>query len=518
MWVYKIQRHPLHSNRLPTMTPEELSLTYEMFEDHCGIRLLIDPEDGKILKANKAAIDFYGYPKSRLESMKIFEINLQPGEDLRRDMLKAKDNRQNHFLFQHKTADGSLKQVEVYTFGMPFEGREVLYSGVSDVTDVLHLRGEKLVLDEELKEKNLLLEALLEATQVGCWKWKVKTGELQLDRKWASMLGYELEELLPTNFETWRRLVHPDDEKRTIEALQRYFDGRVEFFDVDFRLKHKKGKWAWIQSKAKVVEWSPECEPLTVIGTHFDITKERELAHRLTAERERLEHLNSSREKLFSVFSHDIKNALNGILGVADLMNLSIEQKNYSELTSYLSMLTNSTSSSVSLLENLLHWSRIQKEDVTLNIRTVDLKIVFEKVISLLDSNLQTKKLKIALDLPPNAIVKADEFMLEVILRNLISNAIKYSFQKGEIRIIAKREDGFTTISIRDNGVGIPEAEKPYILDAPRIRSRNGTAKEKGTGIGLILCKNYVAQQGGSIWFESEDNLGTTFYFTLRSA
>ncbi|UJP65946.1 sensor histidine kinase [Mongoliitalea daihaiensis] len=236
----------------------------------------------------------------------------------------------------------------------------------------------------------------------------------------------------------------------------------------------------------------------------------------LKAQQAQLLELNATKDKFFSIIAHDLRSPFNAIMGLSDLLVEQVKQKDYSSIEQYAGIIRRSSQKAVNLLMNLMEWSRSQTGRMEFNPKRFDLIESILETIALFDEVASKKGIVILDKLPPKATVFADLAMINTVLRNLISNAIKFTRQEGEITVavVAKNEHELT-VSVTDNGTGIGKnrLEKLFQIDASQ--STLGTANEHGTGLGLILCKEFVEMHGGMIWVESEELKGSSFYFTL---
>jgi signal transduction histidine kinase len=228
-----------------------------------------------------------------------------------------------------------------------------------------------------------------------------------------------------------------------------------------------------------------------------------------------LKQLNSTKDKFFSIIAHDLKNPFNSIAGFTELMIENNEIYDAAKRLKFLKILKGSTAKVSSLLDNLLIWANSQSGKLKFYPKNINLAQQLANVVSLLEIQAIDKDISILNMVEKNIFVKADENMLDTILRNLISNAIKFTQPKGEIQVYATLKNDFAEITVKDNGVGMSEAEITTIFNVSEIRSSKGTSNEQGSGLGLILCKDFVESHGGKIWVESVANKGSEFKFTL---
>jgi signal transduction histidine kinase len=228
---------------------------------------------------------------------------------------------------------------------------------------------------------------------------------------------------------------------------------------------------------------------------------------------EELEALNRVKDKFFSIISHDLRSPMNTLAGILDLTEKgAIKPEEFPQLLTDLRAQFNHTRT---LINNLLYWALLQMDNLKIAEEEVDVSELVEENFKLLGS-FYTKPVHFINNVAAGHIARADRNMINLVLRNLIQNAIKFTPEGGRISVNIAGRDNLWRVSVRDNGVGIPPEVQKILFEKTSGYSTRGTANEKGTGLGLILCKDFVERNGGTIWFESEPDQGTTFYFTLK--
>ena len=241
----------------------------------------------------------------------------------------------------------------------------------------------------------------------------------------------------------------------------------------------------------------------------------KKAADELAASELQLKELNASKDKLFSIIAHDLRSPFHALLRISELLATEIEEFSKEEITKFAAEMNNSLKNQFKLLENLLEWSRLQ----TGRMQYAPVKCsLFEKVndvTSLLSGNALKKNITMESYIRPNAFILADTNMLQSILQNLLANAIKFTKSGGKIDVKAAAENGMMKISVKDTGVGIGQDSLHKIFRTDSTVTTPGTENEKGTGLGLLLCKEMIERHGGTISVESELEKGTTFFFTL---
>jgi PAS domain S-box-containing protein len=252
-----------------------------------------------------------------------------------------------------------------------------------------------------------------------------------------------------------------------------------------------------------------------IISTSKDITEHKKALQDLKESEERLKELNATKDKLFSIIGHDLKGPLNNILGFSELIEQGFENYSAEELRNYNKIIFQLSQSVSMLLENLLTWSRAQRQKITITPQKIAVHFIVEKCFGLLIQNAIQKEIRLKNLLPPETVIYADEEMITTIIRNLVSNAIKFTNRGGTITVAAKRENGEVTISVSDTGIGIPKDKITQLFHPDVNNSSPGTEGEQGTGLGLIICKDFAEKNKGEIRVESETGKGTVFYLSL---
>lgn len=230
-----------------------------------------------------------------------------------------------------------------------------------------------------------------------------------------------------------------------------------------------------------------------------------------------LSELNSIKDKFFSIIAHDLKGPISTHHQLMKMLINDYFEYSHDERMEMLNVLHDSSKNTYLLLENLLMWSSIQRDQIVYQPDNINAKKIISGVIDNTISIAKIKSILIKNQVDENAVINADPKMFSFIVRNLVSNAIKYSHINGEITISANFEESRTVFCVSDNGIGMPEEVIGGLFNLEKSKSRIGTNNEKGTGLGLILIKEFLDKIGGEIWVESEVNKGSTFYFSLST-
>jgi PAS domain S-box-containing protein len=276
----------------------------------------------------------------------------------------------------------------------------------------------------------------------------------------------------------------------------------------------KDGSWVWVEATATAF-YDEDGNISGYHGVSRDIT-ERKKAELLLKEREsQLRDLNSTKDKLFSIIAHDLRSPFNAILGFSDILINNKKEIKAAESENYLKIINSSAKNTLTLLDNLLTWAKSQTGKIIYKPEKINLTEIVNEILKVSKSIAKIKNISLKYNQTADIEVYADVNMLNTILRNLISNAIKYSHSNGEINISAIQNKNKIEITVSDNGVGISEEIQNKLFEIDANITSSGTANEKGSGLGLILCKEFVEKHGGEIWLESELGKGSAFTFSL---
>jgi len=224
-----------------------------------------------------------------------------------------------------------------------------------------------------------------------------------------------------------------------------------------------------------------------------------------------LNDLNAAKDKFFSIIAHDLRNPFNAIIGLTDILLISLDNPDIQKLQRTLENIKGSSQQAHELLENLLLWARSQTGTISFRPEAIDLKVQAEESIELVAVQAARKNISIIADFNASGLINGDVNMMNTILRNLLTNAVKFTPHNGEVRVGISQNNGVCILSIKDNGIGIPADKLKNLFSIDTAHKTKGTDQEPGTGLGLILCKEFVEKHSGRIEVESEVGKGSEF-------
>jgi signal transduction histidine kinase len=246
-----------------------------------------------------------------------------------------------------------------------------------------------------------------------------------------------------------------------------------------------------------------------------DITEKKHAEEQLKKNADSLRELNATKDKFFGIIAHDLRNPFSSLLGASEILSNNVRQYDIDSIETFSRLSYDAAKSCYALLENLLEWSRAQTGNLKFNPLKVNITEIIEENLSVLKTFAANKKITLYSKVSEDIFSLADRDMLKAILRNLLNNALKFTCLNGEVFVNAIEEKNHIIISVKDNGIGIPKKDIDKLFRIDIKYTKVGTNEERGTGLGLLLCKEFVEQHGGKIWVESDEGEGSEFKFTI---
>jgi signal transduction histidine kinase len=246
-------------------------------------------------------------------------------------------------------------------------------------------------------------------------------------------------------------------------------------------------------------------EVLARINTHLTLQRQKK----------ELAELNTTKDKFFSIISHDMRGIFTPIVGSSDLIKRMVAKYDDDRLKKFSNNLSTSVKNALKLFENLLEWSRLQQGRMSFEPSHISLTDLVAQTVDLFSEHQKSKNIQIINNIKEIYHVSGDANMINTIIRNLVSNAMKFTHSGGTITLDAQKNNDFIEISVSDSGIGMTSEQMDELFRLKKTKSRKGTDGERGTGLGLILCKDFVEKHGGKLWVNSIMGKGTTFEFSL---
>jgi PAS domain S-box-containing protein len=374
------------------------------------------------------------------------------------------------------------------------------------LVDITHFKMQ----EEMIRESQARFENMANTAPVMIWIADVDGLFSFLNKVWLDFTGNEMGADLGMN---WLKNVHPEDLEKLLGLYQDAFSSKTSF-SCEFRFKRKDDVYRWIMING-TPRFSRDGIFMGLIGSCADISEQKESEEKIRKINIELAEINATKDKFFSIISHDLRSPLSGLMQILFIIAEDYDSLPNEEKLQMITDVANTSKKTYELMENLLEWSSVQTGTIPFYPKKLTLLMLLKNLEELYTQNLKSKEITLKIDVGPEISVYADKKMIETILRNLISNAIKFTHPNGTVSVSAEPGNDFVVIKVMDTGVGIKKEKLSELFQVDKVESTPGTAKETGTGLGLILCKELVEKQNGKMWVESKEDEGTTFYFTL---
>ncbi len=285
-------------------------------------------------------------------------------------------------------------------------------------------------------------------------------------------------------------------------------------WEGEFENKKKDGQKYWELARIAPI-MNERDEIVNYIAVKQDITERKIYQQQLEENEQNLKELNAKKDKFFSIIAHDLRSPFVGLVGLTDLLHAHFKEMDEEKIIYYLKHANESAHNVYKLLETLLQWSKTQTGKMEFKPEPIDLRDLIHESLELATVSAKNKNISLINYVFNPLLLEADKNMLFTVLRNLISNAIKYTPRDGKVEIDCIDKGQKVQLSVRDYGVGIPLKDQAKLFKIEESYSNPGTEKEKGSGLGLLMCKEFIEKHGGKIWCKSEENAGSTFFFTV---
>tara|TARA_R110001583_G_scaffold111032_3_gene260095 strand:+ start:5832 stop:7598 length:1767 start_codon:yes stop_codon:yes gene_type:complete len=471
---------------------------------------LISPK-GKWLKINTKLCQIVGYSEEELLSMTYKDIT-------------HPNDRANDLNFTTQLLAGAIESYTLEKRYVHKQGNTVwvllavslvrdkvgtpLYfvSKINDITD-RKITEEKLIISQ-----NRLRDAQ-RIGKLGTIDWDLITNDVELSEETARIYCFE-EGVTILPVEEIVKRAHPEDLERTHKSLMDALEGKAEH-NIEHRIICTDGKIVYLHAIAKIFRDSTN-KPIRMLGTNLDITERKLAEQEIQQKNKELEKLNIEKDKFFSIIAHDLRGPFSGFLGLTELLAEKHSSLNPEKLQKMVVSMKNSAENINALLENLLQWARAEQGLIPFTPKTIELYPLINESVSQLKETALKKGVEIYINISNDLIAFGDINMIQTIIRNLISNALKFTNKGGEISIAAKmNEENSVLLSVKDTGIGMNQTLLDNLFRIDMQTNRKGTENEPSSGLGLLLCKDFVEKNAGKIWVESEENIGSIFYFTI---
>ncbi len=463
--------------------------------------------NGEFLETNDAFTSMTGY--TREEALANSSIGLHIWADPQdrgivvSELLKGASIKTKEFLFRKK--DGEILTGLFSAQIVSINNETLIFSSISDISD-------RKVMENKLKQEQLFSNSVIDSLPGVFYLYSYPDLTLlQYNKNHETVLGFDPGELKGMSIRNWK-----DEESRQIllSAVDEVMEkGKVR---IETTLLTKAGtKMPFILTGVKLEIY----DNIYIMGVGIDITRLKEAEKVITLKNEELSLLNAEKDKFFSIIAHDLRSPFNAFFGLINMLIEDLPTMKTEEIKDIALVMRTSVTNVYRLLENLLEWSRMSRGLTDFQPQKIAVAASIRVSLDLIQYVAEAKHVKIINLIPDHLDILSDKYMFETVMRNLIFNAIKFSNKGGKVIISAQQlNEEFIQVSVADNGIGMNKDIFGKIFHIDEKASRKGTEGEPSSGLGLIICKEFVERMGGKIWAESQENKGSTFHFTVRAS
>jgi PAS domain S-box-containing protein len=368
--------------------------------------------------------------------------------------------------------------------------------------------------EQEFMRINDKFNTAMETGKIGWWEMDIASGNVDFAPIKAEMLGYSPEDF--KHYQDFTNLIHPDDYEQAMEAMRAHLYGKKDRYETEYRIRAKNGDYVWYYDIGGVNAFHQTGGMKSITGFVINDTERMEAVLALRKSEQLLKEVNSQKDKLFSIIAHDLRGPFGTFMAMLEMTTKDFHSFSHDDIQNIIHSMRYSGDKLYRLLDELLQWANVQRGVMPFQPEKLVLADILHEAAETFRQTAALKGISLIVEAAGKISVRADKQMTIAVVRNLISNAVKFTPREGIIRIDAADADGGKmNVSISDNGIGMPPAVLAGLFRIDENVGRPGTENEPSSGLGLMLCKEFVEKNGGTIWAGSTEGQGSTFSFSL---
>jgi len=476
----------------------------KMFSEvtHEGI---IIHQNGKIIDTNPATLNMLGIDEEIAARSTVFNFIRKDYQNIVKDKLAQNFTGTYEIVALKKDNTEFIAEIKVKTIDINNQPARVV--SINDISN-------RKAVENEIRQLSTAVKQSPVSIVITDLKGNIEYANPQFTR----ITGYSPDELTGQNPRILKTGHTSSEEYKNLWAT--ILKGKI--WEGEFLNRRKDGSTYWEYATISPIT-DNNGKIINFLAIKEDITERKKDREKLLETTQNLKKANASKDMFFSILAHDLRSPMGNIMQLSTLLDLHYDSFDDENKMSYIKLIKNLSEKTFELLENLLAWSRVQLNKIDFTPEKINLKDIAEETLGIYEENIKNKEIQLINNLTDDISAMANEESIKLVFRNLLSNAIKFTPQKGKIEIntikIKNPDNGkfHHEICIKDTGVGIPKDQIPKIFDVDRNFSTKGTNNEKGTGLGLILCKEFIQKNNGEISVKSSLGKGSQFCFTLPS-
>jgi PAS domain S-box-containing protein len=483
---------------------------YKNLVENSPTGILYIDSKGNILEVNRKTLEILGSPsEAATKQINCLTFPLLQKVGLSDAIIKSINTREvvyNECPYTSKW--GKQVYLRYYITPIP-DAQDRISDLIITIEDFTQKREAELLKIQSDSQYKVLVENSLQAMLI------IQDGRLIFaNSRLEELTQYKFFDLAGKGEKWLQALIHPEDAETAEKNIGLSFETKNLPARNEYKFIRKDRTVGWLETLGSVVDYNGKPAILLVA---VDITDRKQGESILIESEKQLRQANAMKDKFFSLIAHDLKNPFGSILGFSNLLVEAYDNFDDKQRKSFIKNISEVSENTFKLLQNLLEWSKTQTGKFEFKPVKIDIKEIAEENISVLKSAAGNKKIRVYNKVDSESKAYADENMVKAIIRNLLTNAIKFTHHHGKVEISTKNSGDFIEICIADNGKGISPEDQTRLFRIDDQFKTLGTDHEEGSGLGLILCKEFVEKHNGKIWVESKPGSGSKFKFTLPS-
>ena len=484
------------------LSEEKFSKIFYLNPSVCGLSEL---ETGKYVEVNDKFYSLLGFNKDEVIGKTAAELGILTTE-VRNEVESSagKNGNVTNIAADLKAKNGDIKHVLLSAENIYIQDKKYRFTVVNDITELKHA-------ENQISQQAGVISSLLDSIPDIIFFKDINGVYLGCNLPFAELVEKSRDEIVgKTDYDFFDKEIADFFRKYDKSMLEvcksqqneewiTYPDGKMKLFDT-----------------LKTPYWGPDGTLIGLLGISRDITERKRVENEIKLKNEELLKLNIEKDKFFSIIAHDLRSPFTGFLGLTEVMARNVHNLTMKQIQDFAVNIKTSASNLFRLLNNLLEWSQIQKGIVVFSPSRVNFYTLADECVNLIKEAALSKEIEIELNVPIDLVLYADKNMLQTVIRNFVSNAIKFTPKHGKVIISAQSKDEEDIeISIKDTGIGMNQQMIDNLFRIDVRTTRKGTEGELSTGLGLLLCKEFIEQHDGKIRVESSEGIGTIFNFSL---
>jgi PAS domain S-box-containing protein len=485
------------------LSEERFSKVFYLNPSLCG---LSDLKTGKYVEVNDKFHLLLGFEKDEVIGKTAIELGILSPQSYKSVAGKADVNGKiNNIETDLKAKNGEIKHVLMSAENIYIQDKKFRFTVINDITELKKA-------ENEINRQASIINSLINSIPDLIFIKDINGVYLGCNDPFAELVDKSVNEIIgKTDYDLF--------DKDSADSFRDYDQSMLD-------TKKSKQNEEWITYKdgrrklidtLKTPYWGPNGTLVGILGISRDITDRKNSEDEIRQKNAELIKVNLEKDKFFSIIAHDLRSPFNGFLGLTEVLAVDLPNLSMNQIQEFVINIRKSATNLYRLLNNLLEWAQIQKGSIHYNPTINNLLLLIDECLSLSKESAKAKNINIVIDIDEDLKVFADKNMLQTIIRNLVSNAIKFTPEGGDVILSASiNNENHIKFTVKDSGIGMSQSMIDDLFRIDVKSSRKGTQGELGTGLGLLLCKEFIEKHGGRIWVESIVGTGTTFHFTLQ--